>query len=208
MIIYSQKYFDKYNQITKYYKELDLKKSSELYTESHHIIPRCMGGSAAMDNLIRVPARVHFLLHWMLYRMYRTPEMAFAWHCMSRSSNESRYNSRSFSYAKSAMSIAMSITKKGRPSWNKGKTSSIETRQKISVAAKGLLRSPETKIKMSIAQKGRIITNEAKIKMSMTKKSTAMIKCPHCNKTSNAGNMKRWHFSKCKSLVTANLLLE
>ena len=25
------------------------------------------------------------------------------------------------------------------------------------------------------------------------------IKCPHCNKTGNIGNMKRWHFDNCKA---------
>jgi hypothetical protein len=25
-----------------------------------------------------------------------------------------------------------------------------------------------------------------------------MLECPHCNKTGNYGNMKRWHFENCK----------
>ena len=30
------------------------------------------------------------------------------------------------------------------------------------------------------------------------------IECPHCNKTGNVSNMKRWHFNNCKSLKTTN----
>jgi hypothetical protein len=36
------------------------------YVEKHHILPRCMGGGNNPSNLIRVTARKHFLLHWLL----------------------------------------------------------------------------------------------------------------------------------------------
>ena len=45
----------------------------------------------------------------------------------------------------------MSAIRKGKPSWNKGKSCSDETKQKISRAKKGRKLSDETKLKLSIA---------------------------------------------------------
>jgi len=39
------------------------------YTEKHHIIPRCMGGSDDKDNLVVFTAREHFIAHWLLTKM-------------------------------------------------------------------------------------------------------------------------------------------
>jgi hypothetical protein len=40
------------------------------YCESHHIIPRCMGGTDDPSNLVDMSFREHFLAHWMLYMAY------------------------------------------------------------------------------------------------------------------------------------------
>lgn len=40
------------------------------YTESHHIIPRSIGGSNDRENLVRLTAREHFLCHYLLTKMY------------------------------------------------------------------------------------------------------------------------------------------
>ncbi len=40
--------------------------------------------------------------------------------------------------------------------------------------------------------------DERKTKISTILKSKPKIVCPHCNKTGNVGNMKRWHFDNCK----------
>ena len=196
MIIYSSKYYTKYQQIIKHYKDLDLKKSGELYTESHHIIPKSMGGSNHKDNLVRVPARVHFLLHWMLYRIYKTQEMAFAWHYMSMASSTKhiRYTSKSFEYARLArnkskigkpgpnkgrkvsdeIKMKLSVANSGKLSWNKGRKMTDETKKKISIANsgktspnKGKTASTETKLKLSESHKGRIVTSESRWKMSL-----------------------------------------
>ena len=38
------------------------------YCEMHHIVPRSLGGSDDVDNLIRLTARQHFVVHWILSR--------------------------------------------------------------------------------------------------------------------------------------------
>lgn len=41
-----------------------------IYTERHHIQPRCLGGSNRPDNLVYLTPRVHFIAHRLLQKMY------------------------------------------------------------------------------------------------------------------------------------------
>lgn len=53
------------------------------YSEIHHIIPRCMGGTDDPSNLIVLSFREHFLAHWMLYMAYpKSYKLANAFHYM------------------------------------------------------------------------------------------------------------------------------
>lgn len=45
-------------------------KSSEIYYEKHHIIPKHMGGNNSKDNLVLLTFREHVLAHYMLWRIY------------------------------------------------------------------------------------------------------------------------------------------
>ena len=40
------------------------------YTETHHILPRSLGGSDTSDNLVELTAREHFMCHWLLTKMH------------------------------------------------------------------------------------------------------------------------------------------
>jgi hypothetical protein len=42
----------------------------EGYTESHHVVPRCMGGTEDRSNLVRLTAEEHFVAHQLLHKMY------------------------------------------------------------------------------------------------------------------------------------------
>lgn len=222
MIIYSLKYYTKYNQIVKHYKDLDLQKSGELYTESHHIIPKSMGGDNSKENLVRVPARVHFLLHWMLYRIYRTSSLANAWNSMRRDKHGNRYKSKSFDYIKTAICLfqkgqtpwnkgisptaesrlKMSMSHIGQVSPNKGKILSDKTKAKIAMSGKDRITSEDTKQKLSLSLRGKKLSNEHKEKISQNIKSTPEITCPYCSKTGNHASMHRWHFDNCRYIIT------
>lgn len=43
-------------------------------TEVHRIIPRCIGGTDDLENLVRFTIREHYLAHLILIRMYDGPE--------------------------------------------------------------------------------------------------------------------------------------
>ncbi len=55
-----------YNQI------IERAKSREIngYTEKHHIIPKCIGGTNDKINIVELTAREHFLCHMLLVEMY------------------------------------------------------------------------------------------------------------------------------------------
>ena len=39
------------------------------YFERHHIIPKSLGGTNDVDNLVNLTAREHFICHWLLTKM-------------------------------------------------------------------------------------------------------------------------------------------
>lgn len=40
------------------------------YTERHHILPKCLGGSNHPDNLVYLSARAHYIAHLLLRKIY------------------------------------------------------------------------------------------------------------------------------------------
>ena len=86
-------------------------KSEGVYVERHHIIPLSMGGtksySLGSDNIVLLTAREHYLAHRMLWLIYKTREMGFAFHKMVFSSSplqKRRFDSRAYEAAKKALS--------------------------------------------------------------------------------------------------------
>jgi hypothetical protein len=79
----------------------------EGYTETHHIIPKCMNGTNESNNLVELTAREHFIIHWLLHEMYpNNADLRYAFWSMCRNSgNQSRYkpSSRVYEYAKLKM---------------------------------------------------------------------------------------------------------
>ena len=153
----------------------------EGYSERHHIIPRCMGGSYKKENLVRLTAREHYICHWLLTRMYPTNSaLAYSFWMMNTSKIPERYkgSSRTYQEAKEKISSFLkgkkrvfteqwkaNISKgqKGRPGVFKGKKLSEEHKKNLSLAKKknpssgfsGKTHSEETKVKWSEKRRGR-----------------------------------------------------
>lgn len=106
------------------------KKSGE-YFERHHITPLSMGGNKSYglrsDNIVLLTAREHYLAHRMLWLIYRTREMGFAFHKMVFSSSplqKRRFDAKAYEAAKLAMSQCQRGENNpmfGKTSWMKGK---------------------------------------------------------------------------------------
>lgn len=61
------------------------------YTEKHHIIPKCMGGTDAVENMIRLSYREHFLAHLLLTKIYPYHKgVNYALLCMLRKNTAGR----------------------------------------------------------------------------------------------------------------------
>lgn len=53
------------------------------YTERHHVIPRCMGGTNATDNIVRLTASEHYIAHQLLVKIYQgNKSLLYAARCM------------------------------------------------------------------------------------------------------------------------------
>lgn len=82
-----------------------LRSASVGYMERHHVLPRSEGGTDAPENLVYLTAREHFLAHWLLYRMYRTPASARAFKLMVNDQQKRR--GRDYASARELMASAM-----------------------------------------------------------------------------------------------------
>jgi hypothetical protein len=96
------------------------------YTETHHIIPRSIGGTDDKDNLIMLSARDHFLCHYLLAKMY--PKFTEEWFKMNNAfimmkarSSDNRYiNSRLYESLRKNFSLVMSRNQSGTNNSNFG----------------------------------------------------------------------------------------
>lgn len=158
-----------------YYNIVNNAKSriSEEYSEKHHIIPKSLGGSNHIENLVLLSAREHFICHWLLTKMVvGTKEKYQMWNAFScmlyrENGNQQRYkiNSRAFDLIKKQGALIKSAkwSGKGNPMFGKkgelsplfGRKQSpehVETLRKIKT---GKTRSEESKRKQSLSSKGK-----------------------------------------------------
>lgn len=125
----------------------------EIYTESHHIIPKSEGGKDVQTNLVNLTAREHFIAHWLLYREDPlNSKRAFAFWRMCNGQgkipSEKWYipSSRAYEEGKLAWRDNMKHALKGRKkskdhvakvaAANRGKIRSLQARKNMSKAAK------------------------------------------------------------------------
>lgn len=82
------------------------------YYETHHIVPRSLGGSNNRSNLVNLTAKEHLLCHKLLVKMTDGPaksKMAFAVVLMS-----GKTNSRVYSTTKKLLAEGLSVLHKGK----------------------------------------------------------------------------------------------
>lgn len=119
-----------------------LKKSKQLYTENHHIIPRSLGGSNDKSNLILLTGREHFIAHLILWKAFGGKMTSAFWYM----SNNKRKHS-------------FKITSRQYEDLRKDQAKITGNRMRNRIV------SDETRKKMSEARTGTHLTNEAKEKL-------------------------------------------
>lgn len=141
----------------------------DTYKETHHILPKCMGGDDSKENLVMLTARQHYLAHWLLYKMYKTSSLVHAWHNMSRvgiGQDDRRINSHLFQYCKKERSKILSRQYSGTGNSFYGKSHSVETRKKLSKIHTGKVYKSEEQINdwiERVAKKSKSVEHRKKI---------------------------------------------
>lgn len=149
----------------KIYEQIISRRKIELfegYTERHHIIPKCLGGTDEDENLVNLSAREHFIVHLLLVKMHpQNLKLLYAANLMSHY-KKTNINNRIYSWLKEKINNS--------PGPNTGTTMSDLAKQKISEFNKGKVLSEESKQKISLKNKGRKFTEEHRKKLSEAKK--------------------------------------
>ncbi len=185
------------------------------YSEKHHIIPKCMGGSESPDNIVELTAREHYLAHWMLAKWHKTYKLIFAWRSMAMNPLGKRYTSHSFKYGKEAWAREMADRNRGvkfspehiknlsdshlgQEAWNKGMVTGETVGRKVRLLQ--YMDNPQ-----------RCITCESPIPYRFKSRSRKYC-CKACqfvdpnrvigafNKNPNAGSFKKGHTLKYETV--------
>ncbi len=212
----------------KIYSNLIQKRKSVLlenqYTEKHHIVPKCLGGSDDEDNLVVLTPEEHFLAHQLLVKIY--PEhkgLKYALYMMTKAPNGRRNNNKLYGWIKrdyEANRIQSSgfLGRKHKPEtiekMKAARSKQIiteETKQKISSTKKGVKMTPEALASIREkrknhptwleSHKNKKMSDESKAKISAANNGRVFPEktCPHCGKNGAGPNMTRYHFDNCKS---------
>ena len=106
-------YFERYLKFINWCDAQDTPKNS--YTEKHHILPKCFGGSDLPDNIIKLPYRAHLIAHWMLSKAFPDCyQLAGAFSIMVNSHNANRQNFKSLAIQKELSRKRLSLTLKNK----------------------------------------------------------------------------------------------
>jgi hypothetical protein len=133
------------------------------YTEYHHIIPRCIGGTNDPINLVDLTPEEHLVAHLLLVKIYNNPSLIYAAKWMiNRVKNNKEYGwlRRKHTEIMSNRIVSdetrqkMSAAQQNRPK---------EVQDKITYAQQN--RSVEVRKNMSEAQMGHRVTEDTKEKL-------------------------------------------
>ncbi len=151
----------------------------EGYSEKHHIIPKCMGGSNSKDNIVKLTAEEHYVAHQLLVKIYPDHHgLLWSANAMSMSNNkQKRNNNKSYAWLRKRFSKMISETNIGK----KHTPESIEKMSKSKLGKKTGPRSQDTKNKMSAASSG-VPKSEAH-KLALSKAKIGKKRQPHSEET-------------------------
>lgn len=182
-----------YDDICKRGQERELPK--EVYTEKHHIIPKCLGGGNSKENLTILTAREHFICHLILARkLYsENSKLWYALHKMMYSVND--YQDRYIPNGKLYESIRIEINQRIQylgtyqlgKSWEElfGIEKAYELKQNCSNRMTGQIVTEQKREKCRLIHLEKRKTEEQKNKLSKFRKDNFL-----CGDNMNAKRIK------------------
>jgi len=148
-----------------------LSRISNGYVEKHHIVPRCLGGTDAKENIVNLYPEEHYLAHLLLCKLNKgNSKLLYAAMNMTSGSmiNNGKRNNKAYGWLR--RHYAESISGDNNPSRRTPNLQKEAAKKRV-----GQKRTEETKAKMSLAQKGRTFSEETKQKMSIAAKNKPLV---------------------------------
>jgi hypothetical protein len=127
-----------YDQIINRALNANRLKNTGIYFESHHIIPKSLGGTNNSNNLVLLTAKEHFIAHKLLCEIYpdNTKLKYSLWAMMNLSNRNQRriykISSREYEMIRFEYSKLMSLPKSEKHKQNISKSWTIERKQQAS----------------------------------------------------------------------------
>lgn len=177
-----------------YYTLIERAKSRVLegYVEKHHILPKCMGGTDDISNLVALTPEEHFVAHQLLIKIYPdNHKLIYAARMMCLSSTK-KHKRRNKLYGWLRRKVKETTQRKERKKETKPRKKRVLTE--------------EHKLKIGLSGKGKKHNHSAESlkkikevnKLTKTGKKHDKIQCPHCLKIGGKNIMHRHHFDNCK----------
>ena len=208
-IIYQTRFIEnKYSKL--YFKIIDNRQQCPLpdttYTETHHILPKCMSGQNHRQNLVRVSAREHFILHWLLTKMVDGQfryKMLEAFQIFSNNKSRGlRMTSRAIASMRQANAIAASVRNVGNTNWKSRGECSTEQRWMLSkTSSNSKWVNDCTTESFTIDHAALVNTGRwsyGRLPKSSPIKSQTRKHCEFCDRTITESNYNKFHGIKCK----------
>lgn len=192
----------------------------EGYVEKHHIVPKCIGGSNKIENIVELTAREHFLCHLLLCEIY--PQHKKLVSAVWMMSNAKSYNhkrdykvsSRTYQRFRELHAESLSDLFSGSKNPMYGKIGYFTVDNKgTKNPMYGKLgennpnfgkKFPEQSERMKknnpmfdkkVVERVRIALSKPRPKARVPKPKK---QCPHCGLIGGAPVMSRYHFENCK----------
>jgi hypothetical protein len=118
----------------------------EGYVEKHHIIPKCLGGTDAKENLAILTPEEHFLAHQLLIKLNPGHRgLIYAVQMMTNHHTNARTNNKLFGWIRKRMALAMSeqtrnwLKEHKHPRGMLGKKHTAEKKEQIAASSKAAI---------------------------------------------------------------------
>lgn len=193
---------------------------NDIYTEKHHIIPKCLGGSGNSWNIAILTAEEHYIAHLLLVKIFPdNDKLVFAAKMLATANRYqgTRCNNKLYGWLKrrfneintksrvprtDEVKAKISNSMKGRQSHRKGVKLSDEHKRKIGLAHKGKQHKkgqvPWNKGKKTGPRQPMSQNTKDALRKLYKGKPKELVICPHCNKEGGKPAMMQWHFDRCK----------
>lgn len=134
------------------------------YFETHHIVPKCLGGTNDSSNLVKLFPEEHYVAHQLLVKMH-PGNRSLLYAVVAMSGHNNKVTNRKYGWIRRKYGKMMSAIMRGNKS-RTGMTNSEKMKKRSSETQKGIPKTEEHRRKIGESQRGKVISEEHKKKIS------------------------------------------